>query len=341
MKTRISRFPALGLAVAAMLAQSNLQLPAAQGQNLFVSVSYCGEVDEITPDGVQSTFASGLNQPEGLAFDLAGNLFVGESGSGTIYKFTPAGVQSTFASGLGEIRQLAFDRGGNLLVADMSSGNVYAFTTNGAQSTYASGLDSPDALALNSEGDLFVLCGTDGSNSVVKITPSGEKISFATGLSSANEIAVDNAGNVFVGTIGYIYEFTPGGVQSTFVAEGVSWVWGLAFDRAGNLFAGDDSDGPSCYVYKFTPSGAMSTFAYLCCEPAGLAFQPQATPPLNIVPAGNQIALFWPAWATNCVLQSATNLASSNWAVVTNGTPNICVTVTNTSPAMFFRLESQ
>jgi hypothetical protein len=59
---------------------------------------------------------------------------------------------------------------------------------------------------------------------------------------------------------------------------------------------------------------------------------------LNIAPAGNQTALFWPAWATNCVLESTTNLSSSNWTAVTNGTPIIGVTVTNSSPAQFFRL---
>ena len=35
-----------------------------------------GHIYKITPDGVPSTFASGLNGPLGLAFDSAGNLFV-------------------------------------------------------------------------------------------------------------------------------------------------------------------------------------------------------------------------------------------------------------------------
>ena len=59
-----------------------------------------GYITEITPDGAQSTFASGLHVPYGLAFDSAGNLFVADVGSGNIYEFTPGGVRSTFASGL-------------------------------------------------------------------------------------------------------------------------------------------------------------------------------------------------------------------------------------------------
>ena len=66
---------------------------------------------------MRSTFASGLNDPSGLAFDSAGNLFVADAVSGAVYKFTPAGVRTTFASGLSYPNGLAFDRAGNLFVA--------------------------------------------------------------------------------------------------------------------------------------------------------------------------------------------------------------------------------
>ena len=71
-----------------------------------------------------------------------------------------------------------------------------------------------------------------------------------------------------------------------------------------------------------------------------------AQPALNIAPAGNQVLLFWPTTITNYVLQSTTNLATPNWATVSNAVlatvsnavPITGVTVTNTSPANFFRL---
>jgi hypothetical protein len=60
---------------------------------------------------------------------------------------------------------------------------------------------------------------------------------------------------------------------------------------------------------------------------------------LNIAPFGNQSVLFYPSWATNYVIQSVTNLASTNWLTLTNGVTVIAVTVTNNLPASFFRLQ--
>jgi hypothetical protein len=65
---------------------------------------------------------------------LAGDLFVG-SVRGTIYEFTPSGTRSTFASGLGEPDGTAFDSNGNLFVADYGSGNIYELTPGGVRST--------------------------------------------------------------------------------------------------------------------------------------------------------------------------------------------------------------
>jgi sulfatase modifying factor 1 len=60
---------------------------------------------------------------------------------------------------------------------------------------------------------------------------------------------------------------------------------------------------------------------------------------LGIAPAGKQFVLYWPTSSTtNYVLQTVTNLASTNWVPATNAVTVNAVTVTNSAPAGYFRL---
>src|SRR5271156_1960940 len=63
-----------------------------------------------------------------------------------------------------------------------------------------------------------------------------------------------------------VYEFTPGGTQSTFTS-GLYYSAGLAFNSVGVLFVGDDGYGK---IYEFTTNGVQSTFASGLDAPAGL-----------------------------------------------------------------------
>jgi len=59
---------------------------------------------------------------------------------------------------------------------------------------------------------------------------------------------------------------------------------------------------------------------------------------LGIAPAGGQSVLYWPTSPTNCILQSTTNLGSPNWTTEKYPAPVTASTVSNTTPAKFFRL---
>jgi formylglycine-generating enzyme required for sulfatase activity len=65
-----------------------------------------------------------------------------------------------------------------------------------------------------------------------------------------------------------------------------------------------------------------------------------AQPTLGIAPAGHQSVLYWPTSTTNYVVQGTTNLAPPNWVAATDAVPVTAVTVSNSSPARFFRLSA-
>ena len=236
------------------LAVISLICARASAQNLFAvdaaQGNINGSIDEFTPNGVRSTFASGSNIPVGLACDKSGNLFVADAGTGAVgsravYKFTLAGVRTTFASGISG--PLACDSMGNLFVAD--AGAIYKFTPTGIRTIFASLI--MQGLAFDRAGNLFV--ARTWLAAIYKFTPTGVRTTFASGLASPFALAFDSMGNLFVadgGTaIDYdifvgaaVYKFTPSGLRSTVASENdkvpVS-PGGLAIDSADNLFVAD------------------------------------------------------------------------------------------------------
>ena len=87
--------------------------------DLFATDAVNNSVVVYALDGTMRTFASGLNNPQGLAFDQFGNLFVADKGSGNIYKYTADATRSTFATGVSDPVGLTFS-GMALAVAEQS-----------------------------------------------------------------------------------------------------------------------------------------------------------------------------------------------------------------------------
>jgi hypothetical protein len=282
MKTRLTRVIRQHVAGGALSIAALLLLAAsAQAQNLFEADLKSGNIYEFTPNGTRSTFASGLDQPFGLAFDSAGNLFEADLKSGNIYEFTPNGTRSTFASGLDQPFGLAFNSAGNLFVGDNGIGNgygnIYEFSANGTRSTFASGLSGPLGLAFNSAGDLFE--ADEGSDNIYEFSANGTRSTFASLLTQPEGLAFDSAGNLYVGVAGSvlgaegIIEFTPGPVpvESEFAAVPGGESYELAFDSKGNLY---QADAANDRINEFTtPNATESLFASGLEYPAGLAFQ--------------------------------------------------------------------
>lgn len=100
--------------------------------NLF-AVEHWRSIAKFTGDGIQSTFAAGLQEPIGLCIDNGGNLFVSDFRSNSIYEFTPEGKRSTFANGISP-KGMAFDHSNRLFVVQGDS--VFKFTPTGKKSIF-------------------------------------------------------------------------------------------------------------------------------------------------------------------------------------------------------------
>ena len=230
--------------------------------NLFVSNGSAKTIKKVTPSGVKTTFASGVDVV-GMAFDAFGNLFVSQrskdtdASEGVILEFAPDGSSKVFASNLTKPQGLAFDSLGNLYVADPVHDAILKISPDGRQTTFASKISQPHRLAFDAFGNLYV---TDpAANSIFSISPSGvvtDIEDFGTDATSAgtiNDLAFDSLGNLFVTFGDTVIEF-PGGVDvaETTIASVPGGAGGIAIEPplATNL---------STRVFVQGSSGAAST----------------------------------------------------------------------------------
>jgi sugar lactone lactonase YvrE len=292
-KIRILPFLSLGAIFALAI--------SAYAQNLYVSVNRPQSLGghailEFTPSGTQSTYASGLENPRGLAFDGLGNLFAAETVEpdnieiGRVLKFDLRNKVSTIGS--------ATDFVFNGLVTDMA-GNAYVMASSDISSV--------------------------GAGTIFKFTPDGERIVFGTvpgttgnNLVQASQgLAFDSAGYLYGADGGAqtIYKFAPDGTRTVFAGPSAfatgAYPTGLTFDSSGNLFVSTECFSPffcelgSDTILKFTPTGTGSTFATGLTYPRGLAFD--SSDYLFVaesIPGGGDILKFPPGGGSPTVFAS-------------------------------------
>jgi autotransporter-associated beta strand protein len=129
-------------------------------------------------------------------------------------------------------------------------------------------INTNTTLTVNLAQDLFE--ADFGSGNIYEFTPGGMQTTFASGLNKPAGLVFNSAGILFEADAGSgnIYEFTSGGTQSTF-ATGLGVSMGAAFNSAGVLFVSGFGSGN---IYEFTSGGTQSTFAAGLSQPMGAAF---------------------------------------------------------------------
>jgi glucose/arabinose dehydrogenase len=218
---------ALGLT----LALATLAAPPAPGQPiLFVSNQTGTTVSRVAPGGSPvTTYATGLNNPQGLAFDAAGNLYVANGDAGTVSRVPPGGgAAAPFATGFNGPTGVAFGPDGNLYVANANAGTVSRVGPAGGLAVlFGTGFTTPTDLTFGPDGNLYVV-NRDG-NTVSRVGPGGGAgTTYATGLDLPWGLAFDVfTGNLYVANQGTglgastICRAGPGGGGASLYALGV------------------------------------------------------------------------------------------------------------------------
>lgn len=223
--------------------------------------------------GLHTVFATGLLQPEGMAFGPDGRLYVADSLAKTIVRYdVSTGQSQVFASGFSQPNGVAFAPNGDLFVADQGGGTVWRVSPAGVRNSFSTAIFSPVALAFNGADDLFVSNGA----TVFRLTPQAQISTFATGFAQGFGLAFSPADDLFVANRAgaqSVVRVSSGGAVTTF-ATPLGNPLGLAFAPNGDLFVARSGVGT---IYAYDPAGLQRTVA---AGVTGVEYLAQASTPV-------------------------------------------------------------
>jgi len=241
------------------------QLAISPSGDIFVTGQ--AEIFRIAPNGVLTTFASGLSLPSDLEFGPSGDLFIFESGTGDISRIAPDGEKTIFASGFDKKESyLAFDTHGNLFLNDRSPGNFYRITPNGTVLSLGHFSDPVsgcyDDMIFDSEGNLYVADGT-GSR-ILKVFPNNTMSVLVVGFMSTG-LAVNPSGDIYAIDTASIHGDPPSTDIIKVLPDKTSTIFAIVsgiasdidFNAAGDLYVAVFDGGR---ILKISSNGQVSTF---------------------------------------------------------------------------------
>lgn len=168
---------------------------------------------------------------------------------GLIFRATPEGTQSTFATGIGDPNAIVVRADGSLLVSDDATADIYAVSPAGEVRLFSTAVSHPNGMLLSDDGrSLYVARIFHSIRPVVfdntvwafrlndDGTPhaSAPRLVFSTDPGGGNDgLAIDALGRLYVSTprTGKLWRYDPASEQTVLIAEGMPGIAGLAFGR--------------------------------------------------------------------------------------------------------------
>ena len=195
----------------------------------------------------------GLNGCDGLAMSPDGLLFVAEENTGCISSVSQEGIATSFAEGLNCPEGIAFNSSGFLYaVEDVQDGSLFSFDPSGTATELFSGLDAPEGVTVEQDGSILCTESTvqfadrlwDYKTSVTRISIGGieQEVNMSLFLWSYSGITTDWAGTVYVsneasgiGTENSIFKIDPVTGIRTLFSRGLTACEGLCFSPGGRF----------------------------------------------------------------------------------------------------------
>lgn len=228
-------------------------------------------VVKISPDGVVSTFATGLNGASGNDFDSEGNLYQSSITGGFISKISPTGSVEQYASaGLNGPVGVVVAPDGSLFVADCGSNSIKKVDTDGTVTVFSQSslLNNacPNGIDMDADGNLYIALFSSGN--IVKIDTDGEGSVFASipGSNNGHLLIKDNTMYVVARGSHLIYTVDMS-TQSVnvFAGNGTRGLGNGALDEASFSFPNDlafSPDGSKLYINDVDPgAGAQNNLS--------------------------------------------------------------------------------
>jgi streptogramin lyase len=192
----------------------------------------------------QSTVATGLAYPVGVAVDGAGNVFIADQDAMQVLKETPTSgggyAQTAAFTGLGTVESVAVDGSGNVYIGSLLIGLLKeTLTSTGyVQSVISAGV-YPNGIAVDGAGNIYL--GQSGSQLFKETLANGSytQSTIASGLNTLG-LTVDGMGNLYVADTGsgQLVKLTVSGssyIQSSVAS--LTHITGVAADGNGDVFA--------------------------------------------------------------------------------------------------------
>jgi hypothetical protein len=254
--------------------------------NVFFADKGNNVIRKINPAGFISTFAgngtagsagdggpataAGLNQPNGVAVDIAGNVFIADQGNSLIRKVSLSGMITTIA-GTGTLGY----NGDGIPATNAQLQNPYTVAADRTGNVYICDVDNERIRKVSPDGIITTVAGNGTGGSSGNGGPAS-----AAELSEPIGVAVDSAGNVYIadawnsricvvntygilntvagtGTAGFSGDGGPA------IVAGLNSPYGVAVDRSGVYVADYANNRIRFITYSVTGVNAVAASSYL------------------------------------------------------------------------------